>query len=95
MQFAQMNASLRYGVQEALELDLPADRLIACCGAPADCSLGDVEAATSAALESPLDFPPLSRAVVPGDHVVLALDHDVPRGARWSRRSFVTWSRTD
>jgi nickel-dependent lactate racemase len=75
-----MIASLRYGAQHALELDLPADRLVACCGAPVERAVRDVSAATTAALESPLAFPPLSRAVVPGDHVVVAFDRDVPRG---------------
>ena len=69
----------RYGAQDALELELPTDRLVACCGAPVEPSVGDVRAATTAALESPLAFPPLSRAVVPGDHVVVALDRDVPQ----------------
>ena len=44
--------------------------------------LTDVRAATAAAIAMPIGFPPLAKAVVPGDRVVLALDHDVPRGAR-------------
>ncbi len=32
----------------------------------------------AAALESPLDFPSLRQAVVPGDQVVIALDSDIP-----------------
>ncbi|MCA9072613.1 MAG: hypothetical protein KDA84_27005, partial [Planctomycetaceae bacterium] len=30
------------------------------------------------ALESPLDFPPLARTVIPDDRVVLALDRETP-----------------
>ena len=38
-------------------------------------------AATKQALEVPLDFPPLRQAIVPGDHVVLALGPGVPQAA--------------
>jgi lactate racemase len=75
-----MTTTLRYGDKHVLELNLPADRLIARCGVADAPVLSDVTATTAAALAAPLDFPPLARAVVPGDHVVLALDHDVPRG---------------
>ena len=75
-----MNASLRYGTRGSIELDLPDDRLIACCGSTEEPVLADVRAATAAAIATPIGFPPLARAVVPGDRVVLALDHDVPRG---------------
>lgn len=34
--------------------------------------------ATIAALDSPLDFPPLEAGIVPGDRVAIALDEDVP-----------------
>ncbi|WP_442483090.1 lactate racemase domain-containing protein [Aeoliella sp. SH292] len=36
-------------------------------------AITDVIAATRAALESPLDFPPLSQAIVPGDQVAIAI----------------------
>ncbi len=44
----------------------------------ADRRLSDVAAATMAALQRPDDFPPLARAIVPGDRVVLAVDPNVP-----------------
>jgi nickel-dependent lactate racemase len=40
--------------------------------------VADVSGVVRRALLSPLDFPPLSRAVVPGDRVVLALDRHTP-----------------
>jgi nickel-dependent lactate racemase len=43
--------------------------------------LGDPAAATVAALAAPLDFPPLAQAVVPGDHVAIAVDESVPAAA--------------
>jgi nickel-dependent lactate racemase len=76
-----MTASLRYGTDDTLELNPPEGRLIAVCGARIEKPLTDVHAATAASLAAPIGFPPLARAVVPGDRVVLALDHDVPRGA--------------
>ena len=48
------------------------------CGKP----LADVAAAVAAAVEDPLDFPPLSAATVPGDEIVLALDDAVPQAAQ-------------
>ena len=39
---------------------------------------GDVAAETFASLQSPLDFPPLDAAIVPGDRVAIAVDPNVP-----------------
>jgi nickel-dependent lactate racemase len=75
-----MTASLRYGGDHVLEINLADNRLIAWRGILDVAPLADVRAATTAALDEPLGFPPLSQAVVPGDRVVLALDHDVPQG---------------
>lgn len=43
--------------------------------------LVDLSEAVSAALHSPLDFPAVELAIVPGDRVVLAVDPSVPRMA--------------
>lgn len=37
-----------------------------------------ISSLTTQALQSPVDFPPLSSAIVPGDHVVLAVDPSTP-----------------
>jgi nickel-dependent lactate racemase len=50
-------------------------------GAAAPAPLVDPAAATIAALAAPLDFPPLAAAVVPGDHVAIAVDEAVPAAA--------------
>ncbi len=76
-----MLAKLRYGIDSELTLDLKADALVAHCDAPRGEPLDDLAAALRAALEQPLDFPPLARSVVPGDKVAIALDHAVPQGA--------------
>jgi nickel-dependent lactate racemase len=38
----------------------------------------DVEAAVGNALSGPLDFPPFAQAIVPGDHLAIAVDEAVP-----------------
>ena len=50
-------------------------------GAVALMPLADPAAATIAALAAPLGFPPLAQAVVPGDHVAIAVDEAVPEVA--------------
>ncbi|MCE5302648.1 MAG: lactate racemase domain-containing protein [Planctomycetaceae bacterium] len=69
-------AILRYGVDSQIELtEVDAASL----GQPHGASQpADPAAATTAALESPLDYPPLARCVTPADRVVLALDHGAP-----------------
>lgn len=74
-----MACVLRYGTDRTAELDLDARVVVAECGAPRRASLADLGRALRAALAGPLDFPPLCQATVPGDHVVLALEHAVPR----------------
>ncbi len=72
-----MSVVLSYGQQGRFECQVPAERLVAVCAAPEP--LADLPSAVRHALAEPLDFPPLWRAVVPGDHVVLALDRHTPQ----------------
>ena len=74
-----MLATLRYGNDSQFTLDLEADALVAHCEAPRGEPLVDVATSLRAALDVPLDFPPLAQAVVPGDMVAIALDHAVPQ----------------
>lgn len=60
-----------------------------------DRRLSDVAAATAAALDRPDDFPPLSRAIVPGDRVVLAIDPNVPEVASVVRGVLAAIGQTD
>src|SRR5438876_1656278 len=75
-----MSSQLRYGADSTLELDLDAAALVD-CHAPRGKAVADPRAATSAALANPLDFPPLRQAVIPGDHVALAVQGGVPQRA--------------
>lgn len=74
-----MPAHLKFGTSGDVALELEAKRLLAVCGEPAAANLSDVRAATAAALAEPLDFPPLAKAIVPGDKVVVTIEPDTPR----------------
>ncbi len=63
---------------EQIEFDLPEERLVGVWHGPDDVPEGRVKGLTSEALEHPDDFPALRQAVVPGDHVVLAVDPRTP-----------------
>ena len=73
--------SLKYGDQQAVHLHLSDDIVLADLAGPAATPLDDPVAAAAAALADPIHFPPLTQATVPGDRIVLALDHGVPRAA--------------
>jgi nickel-dependent lactate racemase len=76
-----MTVVLPYGPNAAVHLDVPPEALVAVCDAPRGAPLDDPASAAAAALTSPLDFPPLSQATVPGDKVAIALDGGVPQAA--------------
>ncbi len=73
------NRQLHYGRGNSFQCDLEADRVVAVLEAPRAAPRLEAEVAT--ALEHPVEFPPLSRAVVPGDRVAIALDVDTPGDA--------------
>jgi hypothetical protein len=75
----KMPCALAYGLDAWVGLDLPDETLLAICDEPQGDPLDDPAAATDAALTSPLNFPPLAQATVPGDRIVLALEHGVPQ----------------
>lgn len=56
-----------------------ADQVVIAHQGPED--VVDVTSAVRAGLSQPLDFPPLNRAIVPGDRVVIALDHGLPQAS--------------
>ena len=76
-----MTPILKYGAQESVRLDSPGTELLGHCGVPDAEPLEDPAAAIARALAEPLDYPPLAKAVVPGDRVVLALGTSVPHAA--------------
>lgn len=67
---------LRYGRADAVDLEVDEARVRGVFLGPAP--LEDLRGAVRAALETPLDFPPLEQAVIPDDRVVLVLDRGVP-----------------
>jgi nickel-dependent lactate racemase len=73
---------LRYGAESSVHLEF-ADGVVADqCGTPRGEPLADPAEAVQAALETPLEWPPLRQTATPGDHVVLALDRGVPHSAQ-------------
>ena len=73
----QTSLELTYGAAGRFVCQIDAQRIVEYRQAPPACN--DVSAALRAALAQPLDFPPLAQAVVPGDHLVLALDRHTPQ----------------
>lgn len=76
-----MSAALYYGPGTLLEIDLAPACLMADLSRLSARSIDDPVTAVCAALADPLGFPPLARATVPGDRIVVAIADDVPRQA--------------
>jgi nickel-dependent lactate racemase len=72
-----LSVVVSYGQRGRFECNLSTDRLVCCYLAPEP--IADLEVELRTALAVPLDFPPLSRATVAGDKVVLALDRHTPQ----------------
>jgi lactate racemase len=72
-----MSAEVAFG-DERLTFDIPAGRFHESWEVLAGGDDDAIGPLVEAALESPIDFPPLRQAVVPGDRVVIALDSDIP-----------------
>lgn len=73
-------AKIFYGTNSEIALDLPAGAIVADCRAAKSADIPALELAQRA-IATLLDFPPLRRAVVPGDHIILALSPGVPQAA--------------
>lgn len=65
-----------YGTEKNFSCELEASRIIEAAPSPEPCP--QLAAQLRKALECPLEYPPLSRSVIPGDRVVLALDRETP-----------------
>ncbi len=79
---------LPYGYGSSIELSIDEHRVRHV--APGPPATTDLAGRLTAALASPLDFPPLDQAVIPDDRVVLALDRGTPNApqiiaAVWER----------
>ena len=82
---------LNYGQQGHFECEIDARRVVSSPAVPD--ALADVGRELRSALSAPLDFPPLEQALIPGDHVVLALDRDTPQAAALIRETWDILSR--
>ncbi len=76
-----MESILHYGRSSQIRLDVADETLVAYCDGPRGAPIESPSLAIELALESPLDFPPLSQAITPGDRVTIALGQGVPRVA--------------
>jgi len=73
-----MTPILRYGLDSSLAVEPCEGTLLGQCGSPGVEPVADVRAEVRRALSEPLDYPPFSAIVTPGDRVVLALSEEVP-----------------
>jgi nickel-dependent lactate racemase len=73
-----MRVPVHYGGESA-ELEVSPDRLVAIEAHSPPSPIADVSDAVARAIDSPIAFPPLRRAVVPGDHVAIVLDAGAAR----------------
>jgi nickel-dependent lactate racemase len=74
-----MSSKMRYGTHSSVDIDLSSIALVADCRAPRGAPLADLTKTALAALEQPLDFPPLRQSVVLGDRVAIAIEAGVPQ----------------
>ena len=71
--------TLSYGDHGLFSCEIAAERVLAAPGAPDPTA--HLTDDLREALDHPLDFPPLEQALIPDDHVVLALDRNTPEAA--------------
>jgi nickel-dependent lactate racemase len=73
---------MRIGIpcgREQIHVEIDQNNLVAVQRAPLASAIPDPAAAIRAALESPIGFPALRRALTPDDHVVIVVDEHLPR----------------
>jgi nickel-dependent lactate racemase len=68
---------------DALGLDIPEGQLLEVRFQPPVPPLADIPGAVRSALENPIHFPPLRRALTPDDHVVIVVDESIADLARF------------
>jgi hypothetical protein len=73
---------LRYGTDSSVDLQFAAEAHVDHCGTPLREPLADPGGAVTAALEQPLEYPPLAKTTTPGDRVVVALGSELPQVAQ-------------
>src|SRR5262245_6486307 len=73
-----MRATINYGLH-LLEVTVSDDSLVTVRRAAQAPPLADPAVAVAAALEEPLGFPALRRALTPDDHVAVVVDEELPQ----------------
>src|SRR5262245_40510017 len=73
-----MKLPLPFG-RQVLEVEVAQPRLVGVRRQAQSAPLADVPAAVREALEAPIDFPPLRRALTPDDHIAIYVDEGIPR----------------
>jgi hypothetical protein len=73
--------TLDYGADDPLLLEVTDDALVADCRGPRGVTAAAVRGLVAAAVDEPVEGPPLTAHVVPGDRVVIGVAGDVPRAA--------------
>jgi hypothetical protein len=73
-----MRLSIAYGLEHA-EIDLLAARQVPAHRGPPAPALADPAGAVAEALEKPVGFPALRRALTPDDHIAVVVDESLPR----------------
>ncbi|MFP6618975.1 MAG: lactate racemase domain-containing protein [Pirellulaceae bacterium] len=73
-----MSCQIPYGNNQTLDIEIPADSILADFSSVPGEPLDDPSAAVSAALSNPVDLPPLTQMIIPGDRIAIALDHEIP-----------------
>ena len=76
-----MHARIAWG-RETLDLEIGEGNLVPGQRAPMEADLSDPVQAMRDALEHPLDYPPLWRALTPDDHVAVVVDEGIPQMGR-------------
>ncbi|MEI8372531.1 MAG: lactate racemase domain-containing protein [Planctomycetota bacterium] len=73
---------LRYGTDSSVTLQFATEIPLEPCDTPQGVPLADPAAMVAAALEQPLEYPPLAQTTTPGDRVVVALGSGLPQVAQ-------------
>jgi Lactate racemase N-terminal domain len=75
-----MQVEVEFG-DERVGFELPAERVVGVWRGPRPIGAADVKERILSAIESPIGFPPLRQAVVPGDRVAIPLDPNLSDAA--------------
>src|SRR6478609_6918088 len=73
-----MQVSIDYG-RDRLTVEVAAERLVALDRPVPPPAVADPAVTVRAALETPLRYPPLRKALTPDDHVTVVIDERLPR----------------